>query len=409
MNSLKVFRNDAFPAPTSPSLSPRLPMLPRLPRLALPLTLILVAASACSSERADAAVDTSAMVFGMPPAEVYVEDYDGPPVVGETLTMAPFLAPLAEGNRTHEVRIDIVKQEIEVGDGVRYEAWTFGGAVPGPVLHVREGDRVIFTMKNRSDEAVDVTAPYGAASAPFLAQLQASGHHRQEAAMFPQLHSMDLHSGTVAMDDKWRNVGPGQTITFEWVANYPGVYLYHCGTPGVLHHMSMGQYGAVVVSPRDGYPTDHLVDQEFVIVQSEFYLKPDGNGSWEYDAEAAALKQPLIVAFNGHQARHWSDPIPVTEGERVRLYVLNVGPSDVSSFHVVGAIFDRVWYEGNVENEWRGMQTVLLGASNGAVMEWIVPEPGKYAMVDHEFADAEKGAKGLFIAAPRQVAENPGR
>lgn len=365
----------------------------------LPLAAILVAALAgCAAE---APLETPGLVFGLPEATIFTEDYAGPPVVGETLTLAPFLAPLPAGNRTHEVRIDIVKQEIEVGDGVRYEAWTFGGAVPGPVLHVREGDRVIFTMKNRSNEVVDVTAPYGAASAPFLAQLAASNYHRQEGARFPQLHSMDFHSGTVAMDDKWRNVGPGQTIQFEWIANYPGVYLYHCGTPSVLHHMSMGQYGAVVVSPRNGFPTDALVDHEFVIVQSEFYLKSDGNGSWVYDPEAAAAKQPLIVAFNGHQSRHFTDPIEVTEGDRIRLHVLNVGPSDVSSFHVVGAIFDRVWYEGNLENEWRGMQTVLLGASNGAVMEWIVPEPGIYAMVDHEFADAEKGAKGLFRAAPR--------
>jgi nitrite reductase (NO-forming) len=294
------------------------------------------------------------------------------------------------------VRIDVVTQEIEVAPGVRYEAWTFGGSVPGPVLHVREGDRVIFTMANRSGESVTVTEPLPGGGAPFMAAMAERNPQAAEPAEMAMGHSMDFHSGTVAADDKWRTIGPGQTIRFEWVANYPGVYLYHCGTPSVLQHMSMGQYGAVVVSPRGGYPTDGDVDREFVIVQSEFYLQEDGNGGYAYDHEAALRKDPLIVAFNGHASRHMDDPVLVSVGDRVRLYLLNVGPNDVSSFHVVGAIFDRVWYEGNVENEWRGMQTVLLGASNGAVLEFIVPEEGDYVMVDHDFADAEKGAKGVF-------------
>src|SRR5690625_7346637 len=99
-------------------------------------------------------------------------------------------------------------------------------------------------------------------------------------------HSMHFHSGTVAADDKWRTIAPGETIRFEWVANYAGVYMYHCGTPSVLMHTAMGQYGAVVVSPKNGFPTDDKVDHEYVLVQSELYLDRMGD-SYIYNHQAA--------------------------------------------------------------------------------------------------------------------------
>ena len=340
--------------------------------------------------------------YGLEEARLFTEDYEGAPVVGEYLTKLPNIAPLSKGNRVHNVRIDILAQKIEVGNGISYEAWTFGGTVPGPVLHVREGDKVVFTMKNRSDKAVDITKPMKGAS-PFMQQLALSNMQNPTGVEMPMMHSMDFHSGTVAADDKWRAVPPGMSITFEWIANYPGVYIYHCGVPPVLQHMAMGQYGMVIVSPKEGYPTDAKVDKEFAVVQSELYLKKAENseGLYEMDFDAAMLKQPTLVVFNGHQDALVENPMEVEVGDRVRLYMLNVGPNDVSSAHVIGAIFDRVWYEGNLENEWKGMQTVLLGSSNGAVMEFIVPEPGHYVLVDHEMADMQLGAKGLFIAKPK--------
>jgi nitrite reductase (NO-forming) len=121
-----------------------------------------------------------------------------------------------------------------------------------------------------------------------------------------------------------------------------------------------------------------------------------------YDHQAAMDRNPTVVAFNGHVSALHSAPLEADAGDRVRLYVLNAGPSGTSSFHVIGAIFDRVWFEGNLANEFRGMQTVLLGASNGAVIEFIVPEEGSYKLVDHEFADAERGASGTLKAGPRK-------
>lgn len=342
------------------------------------------------------------MVFGMPKAKVYTEDYQGPAVIGEYVTALPNLKKLDyRGNREHQVRMDVFAQQIEVAPGQNFAAWSFGGSVPGPTLHVREGDRVVFTMKNRSDEEVSVTNPVKG-GAPYFQQLQANLYQNNKPIISPMPHSMDFHSGTVAADDKWQSIAPGETIQFEWVANYPGVYMYHCGTPSVLMHTAMGQYGAVVVSPKNGYPTDKKVDHEYVIVQSEFYLEKFEN-NYIYNHDAAMARNPSHVTFNGHVSALSDAPLKANAGDRVRIYMLNAGPSGTSSFHVIGAIFDRVWYEGNIENEWRGMQTVLLGASNSAVMEFIVPEAGVYKLVDHEFADAERGAAGALVAGPRQA------
>lgn len=338
---------------------------------------------------------TEPKVFGTPQATVFHEDYDGPPVTGDVVTRAPALAPLPPGTHTHHVRIDVVPTQIEIAPGVRYDAWTFGGSVPGPIVHVREGDRVVFTMKNRSDSKVHVTNPSAGAS-PFMAELGHDSLQKPDPVMMPMPHSIDFHAGTVAPDDKWRVIPPGESIRFEWVANYPGVFLYHCGAQPVLMHMSMGQYGLVIVSPRHGFPTDDQVAREFVVLQSEFYLKQGHDGLYTFDADAALAKQPSHVAFNGHTQALTTNPLVANAGDRIRIYFHNVGPSDSSSFHVVGAIFDRVFFEGNPRNDWGGFQTVPFGASNGGVVEFIAPEEGTYVLVDHEFADAQRGAVGYL-------------
>jgi nitrite reductase (NO-forming) len=357
------------------------------------VTVGVLGAGARGPSLAPGEFEVDGRIYGMPAAEVFTDDYNGPPVVGDALTHLPNVAPLQAGNRTHNVRVDIIAQQIEIAPGVRYAAWTFGGSVPGPVLHVREGDRVVFTMKNRSAERVSVTEPsHGAA--PFLAELAASNQQQPQPAVAPMHHSVDFHAATVAPDDKWRMVQPGESIRFEWVANYPGVFTYHCGVAPVLQHVAMGQYGIVIVSPREGYPTDERIDRAYAVVQSEFYLKEGSNGLHALDFEAAARKSPSHVVFNGHVASLTDRPLEANAGDRVRLFLHNVGPNDQASSHIIGTVFDRVFYEGNPRNDWRGMQTVSLGASNGAVVEFIAPEEGDYVLVDHEFADAQKGALG---------------
>jgi nitrite reductase (NO-forming) len=168
-------------------------------------------------------------------------------------------------------------------------------------------------------------------------------------------------------------------------------------------------YGALIAEPRDGYPTK--VDREYVIVQSEFYTKPDprrrrvdGQPLHVLDGENLRKATPSYTVFNGQHNGMVTKPLPAKPGERIRLYVLNVGPSRTSSFHVVGTIFDRVWIEGNPDNQMRGMQTVLLGSSNSAIVEFMIPEVGQYIMVDHHFANASQGAIGLIDATGKAVA-----
>jgi nitrite reductase (NO-forming) len=219
----------------------------------------------------------------------------------------------------------------------------------------------------------------------------------------PMMHSMDFHSAMVAPNDKYRSIAPGQTISFEFTPNYPGVFMYHCGTPMVLEHIASGMYGMMIVEPRGGYPTK--VDREYAVIQSEFYTKldpehrkVDGQPLYVLDGDRVRSKAPTYTVFNGRYNSMVETPLDAKPLERVRLFVLNVGPSNTSSFHVVGTIFDRVWIDGNPENQFRGMQTVLLGSSSGAIVEFVIPEAGNYAMVDHHFANASQGAIGIIAA-----------
>ena len=324
--------------------------------------------------------DISKMDFKPPKAVVSDKVHTGPFAQGAALSMDAVLKPL-DPSPVKEVRLDTTHKIIEIAPGVKFSAWTFGDTVPGPVVRARVGDRIKFSMSNRSNEPVP----------------------GMQVTAAPMMHSMDFHSAMVSPQDKYRSVAPGQTIDFEFVANYPGVYMYHCGTPMVLEHIASGMYGMMIVEPKDGYPTK--VDREYAIVQSEFYTKPDpdkrkvdGAPLYVLDGARVRAKAPTYTLFNGRYNGFVEKPLPAKPGERVRLFVLNVGPSNTSSFHVVGTIFDRVWWEGNPDNQWRGAQTALLGSSNSAIVEFVIPEAGSFIMVDHHFANASQGAIGLIAA-----------
>jgi nitrite reductase (NO-forming) len=153
--------------------------------------------------------------------------------------------------------------------------------------------------------------------------------------------------------------------------------------------------GMVIVEPKGGFPGD--VDREFAIVQNEYYLKQQGS-VYIPDTGLAIKRQPTFVSFNGKVGQYVIRPIKVKVGERIRLYFLNVGPNNISSFHIIGTILDKVWIEGNPANQMVGMQAVLVGPAQGAIMEFVLPEKGRYTFVDHSFANAELGAAGAFVA-----------
>jgi nitrite reductase (NO-forming) len=372
-------REPSRPA-TSSTPWPRITWSCRVFALALAAIAALAACDRSAAKSADP-YDPAKMDLAPKPAVLSDEPASGPYAAGNALSMTATLKPL-DTAQVKEVRLDTVHKIIEIAPGVKFSAWTFGDQVPGPTIRVRVGDRIRFKMTNRSAEAM-----------PGL---------RLTAA--PMMHSMDFHAAMVSPQDKYRSIGPGQTITFEFTANYPGVFMYHCGTPMILEHIAAGMYGAVVVEPRGGYPTK--VDREYVVVQSEFYTTPDpdkrradGVPLHVLDGERLRNAQPTYTVFNGVHNGMVKKPLAAKPGESVRLYILNVGPSKTSSFHVVGTIFDRVWMEGNPDNQFRGMQTVLLGSSNSAIVEFRIPEDGSYIMVDHHFANASQGAIGLISTA----------
>lgn len=312
-------------------------------------------------------------VYGAPNAKVSatpnsIEENKGP------LALGPDVPKIQEGD-TVDVKFDVRHQLFPISGTVSFTAWTFGGSVPGPVLRVRVGQTIRFSMTDRSNDTMH--------------------NMSMQMNMMPMQHSIDFHSAMVNPEDKYRSIQPGETIQFMWTANYPGVFMYHCGTPMVLLHMIYGMVGMVIVEPKEGYPG--TVDHEFALVQNEYYLKKEGD-LYIPDTALALKKQPTFVAFNGKVGQYVVHPLKVKAGERIRVYLLNAGPNNATNFHVIGTILDKVWLDGNPKNELNGMQSVYLGPASGAVLEFVMPEKGSYTFVDHSFADATLGAIGIFDA-----------
>ena len=205
-------------------------------------------------------------------------------------------------------------------------------------------------------------------------------------------HSLDLHAARVAPSRAFTDIAPGESKVISFTASSPGVFMYHCGTAPVVHHIANGMYGMIIVEPRGGLPH---VDREIALVQSEFYVQ-DTPGQTADDAKLMA-EQPDVVAFNGYAAQYKDNPIVVKKGEEIRVFFLDAGPNAWSAFHVVGTIFDRAWIDGiHPENLSIGNQTLNLAASQGAVAEFHLDQEGIYPFVTHDFTNAAKGAVGLF-------------
>ncbi|HEY7522335.1 MAG TPA: multicopper oxidase domain-containing protein [Candidatus Limnocylindrales bacterium] len=302
------------------------------------------------------------------------DDHGGPLPVGDVApdpdapAYTPYdaTAPARLPGEVHDIDLVISEQDMTVAPGYVQRVWTFGGTVPGPVIRVKVGDRIRVHLKN-----------------PVENQLP---------------HSIDFHASQVAWNDEMTSIEPGQEKLYEWTADYAGVWMYHCGTSPALHHLANGMYGMVIVEPREGLPR---VDKEFAIVQSEWYLGAQGQPA-DLDKAMAAAPAPDMVLFNGVANQYKDHPLQVGTGERVRVFVLNAGPSVDSSFHVVGTIFDTVVKEGvslvrGNTGSW-GAQAVDLAPAQGAIIEFTTAEDGLYPMVTHAFNFVGRGALGLFQA-----------
>lgn len=295
------------------------------------------------------------------------------------------LAPVSDAD-VKQFRIPIKDATIQIAKGVSYQGWTFGGTVPGPVLRARVGDRVMVTVVNES----------------------------------PMPHSIDFHAARIPANVAYRMIMPKDSVQFEFTARDAGAFMVHCGTPPVSMHIMQGMYLPIIIDPKGGWGTK--ADKEFVIVQSEFYAKAlDASPAMGMSPEAMAAmpmqpdwtqeqaKNASYVVFNGRAAQYKDNPLQVDVGDRVRLFVVNAGPNFNSDFHVVGAIFDRVYPDGDPRHVLEGVQTYGIPAGGGAVFETVFDKDasgeGLYPFVTHSFADAEKGAVGIIqVGTPKQFA-----
>ncbi|MBI2117157.1 MAG: multicopper oxidase domain-containing protein [candidate division NC10 bacterium] len=265
---------------------------------------------------------------------------------------------LASAQEVKKFVIIAEEKRIDVGEGFRYDAWTYNGTVPGPVIRVHEGDDVEITLVNKGKVA----------------------------------HGIDTHAAQISPGRAFRAVDPGASHTFRFRAEAPGVFLYHCSAPPILNHIANGLYGAMIVEPRKGFPPA----REFVVVQGELYGEPDSQGLIAGDTKKMSEERPDFVIFDGAINRHVGEPLPIKAGELVRVYFVNAGPNLVSSFHIIGTLLRTVYVGGNPENRLRGVQTFEVGPGNGAILEFMVKEPGDYPLVDHAIARVYKGAVALF-------------
>lgn len=281
---------------------------------------------------------------------------------------APPMVPKPVGNREAtklKVNLEILEEEGEMVDGVKYVYWTFGGTVPGSFIRTRVGDEVEFTLKNHPDNKLP--------------------------------HNIDLHAVTGPGGGAASSlVAPGHEVTFSFKTLHPGLYVYHCATAPVGMHIANGMYGLILVEPEGGLAP---VDKEYYVMQGDFYTK--GNygekGVQPFDMNKALKEQPDYVVFNGSVNALVNDnAITAKVGETVRLFVGNGGPNLVSSFHVIGEIFDKVHVEGgDLIN--KNVQTTLIPAGGAAIVEMKVNVPGTLVLVDHSiFRAFNKGALGML-------------
>jgi nitrite reductase (NO-forming) len=284
----------------------------------------------------------------------------GPLGAAQNAETSVYNAALPPVDNQHVKQVTVVAQDTvqEIAPGVKVPLWTFNGSVPAAIVHVRQGDEVHVTFQNKT----------------------------------PLPHSIDFHAATTPWNVWYQPVLSGKSLSFSFVAKYPGVFMFHCGTPPAFMHISSGMYGAVVVDPATPMPPA----KEFALVESEFYVHQAANNAYQPDTQKVLDVKPDYVVFNGIADQYQEHPLVVKAGERIRLYVLNAGPTLFSAFHVIGWVFDKVYVDGNPANILQGVQTYTIPPGGGAAFELTITQPGLYPFVTHAFAYTGKGAVGVI-------------
>lgn len=265
------------------------------------------------------------------------------------------------------VEVTMTAREVDIAvdnAGNKRRMWTYDGTIPGPLVRVKQGDLVKFTLKNDPGNA--------------------------------NSHSMDFHAAQVDVLSEFAEIKPGDTKKFEFRADYPGVFVYHCGAEAMAEHISKGMYGVIIVDPAEGYSEAFpKPDREYVLVQGDLFAPTaspheiTSGQQWE-----AALVNGKVFHYDPVHDPNASLALEARPGERVRFYFVNAAINEASALHPIAGIWDRVWDNGNPKNVRYGMQTVEIGPAHGMILD-LVPPPGRAtnnAIVDHRMKNAMKGA-----------------
>lgn len=349
------FFNSTFPQHQSPTYS----------KLALACLLALSTASMVGCDKSNPEQTNATSAENDSKAKT---NKDGElPVIDAIITHAPEVPPPIDRDYPAKVvvKMETVEKVMRLADGVEYNFWTFGGQVPGQFIRVRQGDKIEFHLSNHPDSKMP--------------------------------HNIDLHAVTGPGGGAASSfTSPGYTSEFNFKALKPGLYVYHCAVAPVGMHIANGMYGLILVEPEEGLPK---VDREFYVMQGDFYTKGDygDKGLQPFDMGKAVKEDADYVLFNGSVgALTGENSLQAKVGETVRLFVGNGGPNLVSSFHVIGEIFDKVNMEGgSAENH--NVQTTLIPAGGAAITQFKVDIPGELVIVDHSiFRAFNKGALGII-------------
>jgi nitrite reductase (NO-forming) len=271
----------------------------------------------------------------------------------------PTLPPLPTSRRI-DLHWHAREVPVRISDSAVVHAWTFEGNLPGPIVHCRVGDTVNFTLTN------DGVVP----------------------------HSMDFHAAQINPKEAFRSAVKGQSVSFTFKPKWAGAFMYHCGSSPVLMHIGSGMHGAIIVSPQEPLPAA----KEFVLVQEEFYLgTADAGGVTPFDYNKMLSVLPDELAFNGRPLQYVKDPIRVKQGDRVRFWLVNCGPTVPCSFHVVGEQFDTMYLGAPPLSPIRGVQTWDVPAGGGMCFELVCDVAGEFPFVNHGFGHGQKGAIGLLV------------
>ena len=301
------------------------------------------------------------------------------PVDTDNIAKDPLEIPEPTG-RTEAAEVHIYMEAVElvaeIEDGTTFTYWTYNGTVPGPMFRARVGDTVVVHFSNRADSMM---------------------HHNVD------FHAVTAQGGGAAATE----TAPGTTSTFSFKALHSGLYVYHCATPSVPTHISKGMYGMILIEPEVPLPS---VDKELYIMQGDIYTKwkPGTAGHQEFDDDALFDENPTYVVFNGKFAAFTGDnTIKAEVGETVRIYFGVGGPNTISSFHLIGEIFDKVYNLGGLENPpLESIQTVLVPPGGSTVVDVTFDVPANYILVDHALTRTfQKGSVGIIEVTGAENAE----